>query len=198
MPNENIRRHKRNPLTPEEVAEIVALKERRAHLRLHRFKRSRLYKTLNIFCVLSFFVHCELLICFFGPCRYERHVATQVQPNYGSDFNEQGRQIVNDLEVTGENSRRYIFVVKDFIPVPAPGTEFFVGEDYLLRRELKGVFDDEDRTYRLFRASPIVFLSLLALAACVLGFLNNLNEHPYSLTGIAVVNVLTLLAILCY
>lgn len=198
MPQENIRRHRRHPLTPEEVAEIVALKERRAHIRLHRFKRTRIYKMLNIFSVLCFFVYCELLICFFGPCRFERHVAMQVQPNYGNVFNEQGAQIVDDIEIIGENSRKYIFVTKDFIAIPAQGTEFFVGEDYLLRREMKGVFDDAERTYRLFRASPIIFLSLLALAACVLGFLNNLNEHPYSLTGIAVVNALALLAILCY
>lgn len=197
MPQDHIRRHRRNPLTPEEVADIIALKQRRAHVRLQRFKRTRLYKLLNIFSVICFFLYFELLICFFGPCIYVTHTAVKLQPNYGSEVNQAGERIVSDIEVYGENGARYIFIVKDFIAIPEARTPFFVGEDYLLRKELKGTFDDQDVTYRLFRASPVIFLSFIALAASVLGYMNNLNEHPYSLTAIAVLNGLTLFGVLC-
>ena len=197
MPSDHIRRHRRQHLTAEEVAEIVALKQRREHMRLHRFKRTTFYRCANIFNVLSFFLHFEILICFIGPCIYARHVARQVQPNFSGKINEMGEQAISSMEVYSETGRRYVFVVNDFVDIPRAKTEFFVGEDYLLRKELKGTFDDDETTYRIFRASPILFLSILALAASVLGYANNLNEHAYSLTAIAVVNGLTVLAILC-
>lgn len=195
-PNQS-RRSKRNPLTPEEVGEIIALKQRRAHTRLKHFKRSRLYKVLNVFSVISSFLYFELLICFFGPCLYQPHSASKVRPNYGSEFNSAGEQVVSTLETFDETGHRYVFIVNDFIEVPSAPADFFVGVDFLLRRELKGFFNDEQTVYRLLRSSPVIFLSLIALAASMLGFLYDLNQHPYSLTAISVLNALTLLGIVC-
>lgn len=198
MPAEKMRRQRRHPLSPEEVAEILALKKRQAHFKLHKFKRTRFYKALNIFNVLSFCIYLEILFCFAGPCRYKSHVAADVQPHYGDSFNAVGETIVHDLEVRDERNRKYVFVVKDFVAVPVPPIEFFVGEDYLLGKELKGFFDDSENSYRIFAASPVLFLSVLVMTACFIAFVYNLNQNAYSLSAVSVLNVLTVFAIMCY
>ena len=198
MAGEHARRPKRNPLTAEEVAEIIALKKRRAHVRLHRFKRTRAYKMLNIFNIACFFVYLELLICFYGPCLYTEHQSSKLTVNYSERFNDDGKQLVSDIEIEAISGKKYRFVVNEAREIPPDDFVFYTGEDYLLRKELKGVFEGEEKMYRLFTASPIMFLATLVLVACFLGFFHNLNQYAYSLTAISVLNALTLLAILCY
>jgi hypothetical protein len=199
MGGEHARRPKRNPLTAEEVAEIIALKKRRAHVRLHRFKRTRAYKLLNIFNIACFFIYLELLICFYGPCLFTEHQSRKLTVNYSEIFDEPGKQRVSDIEIEAAPSGAiYRFVVNEPREIPPDDVIFYTGEDYLLRKELKGVFEGEEESYRLFAATPVLFLAALVLVACFLGFFHNLNEYAYSLTAISVLNALTLLAILCY
>jgi hypothetical protein len=198
MAGEHARRPRRNPLTAEEVAEIIALKKRTAHVRLHRFKRTRAYKLLNIFNIACFFVYLELLICFYGPCLFTEHQSKKLTVNYSERFDESGKQRVSDFEIEATSGSQYRFVVNEAREIPPDDIFFYTGEDYLLRKELKGVFSGEEKTYRLFAASPVLFLAALVLVACFLGFFHNLNEYAYSLTAISVLNALTILAILCY
>jgi hypothetical protein len=198
MRAEHARRPRRNPLTAEEVAEIIALKKRRAHARLHLFKRTRAYKVLNIFNVACFFIYLEVLICFYGPCLFTEHQAQKLTVNYSEKFNEAGKQLVSDIEIEALSGGKYRFVVNEAREIPPDDIIIYTGEDYLLRKELKGAFAGEEKTYRLFAASPIMFLCILVLFACFLGFFHNLNQYAYSLTAISVLNALTLLALLFY
>src|SRR4249919_1735470 len=141
MATEHSRRPRRNPLTAEEVAEIIALKKRRAHFRLHRFKRTRAYKFFNIFNIACFFIYLELLICFYGPCLYTEHQSRKIMVGYSEKFDEAGKQKVSDIEIETEPGEKYRFVVNESREIPPDDVIFYTGEDYLLRKELKGVFD---------------------------------------------------------
>ena len=197
MAPENTRRAKRTPLTQEEVAEIIALKKRQEHYRLHRFKKTRFYKIFNVFNIACIFVYLELIFCFYGPCIYRSYEAEKVQVNYGNYYNELGEPIVSDLVIEASNGTEYNLLIRDFIEVPRAGSLFYIGEDFLLRKELKGVFDDEKVYYRLFAASPALFLSVLVLFATFIAFLYNLNENAYSLSAVSVLNGLTIIGIVC-
>jgi hypothetical protein len=180
------------------VAEIVALKKRQAHFKLHKFKQTRFYRLLNIFNVICFFIYLEILFCFVGPCRYEAHQASSVEAGFGQVYNADGSPIVTNIDVRTAEGDKYVFVVHDFIEVPPQNTGFYVGSDFLLRKELKGFFEDEELSYRIFAASPVLFLCSLVMVAGFLAFVYNLNQNAYSLSAISVLNGLTVFAVICY
>lgn len=195
MASEAPKRPKRQPLSSEEVSNIIALRKKRAHLRLTRFKKSRAYRAMNIFNVISFFIYLELLCCFFAVGLPESHQVKSVKLSYGGGYDRQFGPSIAELGLQAEDGRMYELIVNDFIEVPAPGAYFVTSRDFLLRKELKARLENSDTYYRLLAASPALLLSGLVLCMSLLAFIYNLNEDPYSLMALTVLNGLTLLGV---
>jgi hypothetical protein len=189
-------RPRRIPLTPEEVAQVIALRKKRQQAILRKLKRSRSYKFQNYFIVGCIFIYLEILLCYFGPCHYQVHQAVNIAPRYGVGYTRAGGAIISTLDVTDTSGKVYRLVVNDFVRLPAKNTGFIVGKDFLLQKELKAGFMNSENSYRLFAASPVLLLCFLASFISFFGYIMNLNEEAYSLSGLSVLNILALLAVL--
>ncbi len=195
MTREPNKRPRRTPLTSEEVSNLIAIRQRRQMLALQRFKLTSTYKVLNLFNICCIFIYLELIFCYFGPCHYQRHYAYKVAANYGHSF-ENNKMIISELDLYCVDSELYKFVVNDFIEIPDKYTSFLLGKDFLLQKNLKGVLQSSDTSYRLFRASPILLLCVFISFICFMAYHFNLNENMFSLSGMTTLNVLTLFFIL--
>lgn len=184
------------PLSPEEVAQLIAYKQIREARRLARFRRSVIYKLFNVFNIVCFFAYWEIVFCFIGPCNYQTHYSFSVRSHHGDEQNEEGRRITKELDIKGVNGKAYTFLVNDFIQKPARFSEFTVGSDFLMGKELKGMFGDGDKFYYIYSSGSILFLSILLIIISITSFIYNLNEQAYSLNAITALNAIILTGIL--
>lgn len=190
------KRPRRNPLSSEEVSNIIAHKKKRELMILLKFKKSRIYKVMNVFNVLCIFVYFELFFCFFGPCLYQKYYSTNTVVHYSNPISLNNKLFISDVDIYGKGDQFHKVLVNDFIVPPEHDIVYLVGRDYLLQKELKGILEDSASSYRLFNASPILFLAVLATIISFFGFVMNLNENIYTLSGITSLNFLILLTIL--
>lgn len=195
MPSEPNKRPRRVHLTSEEVSSFIAYRKRRERLALQNLKKTHSFKLLNIFNVACIFIYCELLFCYFGPSNHQRHYSVNTIAEYGNGLHKGNQADIKGVQVFGVNGKEYKFIVNDFIEVPAKKICFLTGKDFLLQKDLKGWFDYPGKSYRLFSASPILFLCLFISLVSFIVFFYNLNENAYSLCGITVLNALTILGI---
>jgi hypothetical protein len=189
-------RRRRTPFTQEEVEGVIAFKKRREQMKLLRLKRSLPYKVLNIFNVICFFIFCELVFCYNGPCKYQQHTSTSVSALHGDEFKSDGTPIVAEVDMTSTTGKTYKFIVGDYISIPISKSTFVVGKDFLLQRELKGSFEGSDKMYRVFSASPVLFLSTFTSIIMLFCISFNLNENEHSLTGLTIICAMTLLCVI--
>ncbi len=189
------KRAKRSPLSREEIAHIIALKKRKEHIQLLHFKKSLIYKIQNIFNMCCFFVFWELIICFFGPCKYQIHFSERVYPKYGNDYDANNKPNVAELKILDVNNQLHHLVVDAFIQVPPHFSRFILGSDFLLGKQLKAGIENCDSKFRLYNASPLILLSFFALLVSFIAYASNLNHNAYSLTAISILNGIILLAI---
>lgn len=197
MSPEPKKRPRRIPFTPEEVAAIIAAKKRREQMVLSQLKKSLSFKLQNFFNVCCFFIYWEILICFLGPANYFTHYYTSMEPRYGESFNSNGKPILESIIFNGVNGQHYEMMVYAFEPLPPKRGAFMVATDFILQKELKGAFNQTGNTYRLFNASPVLIIILLALITSTVGYIYNLNHNAASLTAITVLNSLCLFAVIC-
>lgn len=190
------KRPRRIPLTREEVANVIAYRRQRELVELRRMKKTLLYKALNTFNIICFFVYLEVLFCYFGPCTYQTHYSYNSLAKLGDVLNKHGKPIVAEIDVFCVHGSTYKFIIDDFIEIPPKMTSFVIGKDFLLRKDMKGRFFGDDTYYRIFSASPILFLSTFVSIISIFGFFYNLNENMYSLSGLTLLNAFTLLGIL--
>lgn len=198
MAPETPRRPKRNPLSAEEVAQIIALRKKRAHIRLIRFKKSHSYRWMNIFNVACFCLFFELLCCFIAVCSTAHHVIEKVSYSYGGGYKPGYGPEIAEMKIETRDGRIYELIVNDFTDLPAPGSSLITGRDFLLGKELKARLESSDTYYRLLAASPALLLSALVLCISLVAFIYNLNEDPYSLMALTVLNGLTLLGVIFF
>jgi hypothetical protein len=189
-------RKRRIPLTPEEVAGVIEFKKRRDHIRLIKLKKSWRYKAQNVFNIICFFIFCELVFCYWGPSRATEYEATAVRAAYGADAKGDGTPIVGEIEFETAKGKHYKLLVNDYVQLPEKGTIFQICEDFLLRKDLKGTFEGAERKYRVFAASPVLFLCVFTSFIMLVGICYNLNENEHSLLGLTTVNFMTLLCVL--
>jgi len=195
MAPETPKRPKRNPFSKEEVAEIIALRKKREHLKLLRFRKSRHYLLMNIFNLCCIFIYIEILFCFFGPASEEYIKYNGLTAHYRSASTGE-RDLVANMDVIAANGYTYNFIVKDDRTVPASQGEMMIGQDFLLHKDLKGSFPPSHTSFRLFKASPVIMLASLVILISFVAYYFNLNEEAYSLLALTVLNSLTMLGIL--
>src|SRR5688572_30824544 len=169
MPPELPRRPKRNPFSAAEVAEIIASRKKREHLRLLRFKKSREYKIMNVFNVACFCIYLEIILCFYGPSDYEYYSYSKLTPHYRAASKGE-HDLIAGIDVVASDGKTYNFLVKDDRTVPAAQGEMMIGEDFILQKDLKGIFPETDTSFRLFAASPVLFLCTLVLVVSFVAF----------------------------
>jgi hypothetical protein len=196
MAEEPKKRPRRVPLSSEDIAHVIAVKRWREFKKREKLKKSRLFKVLNLFNIACFFIYFELLFCFFGPCNYTVHYSYKVTPKYGDTYLKTGEPIIADINVHGVDGIIYNFVIDDFIKVPPKHMRFLIGKDYLLQKNLKGILENSGAEYRLFSASPVLFLCVFVTVISLFAFIYNLNENAYSLNALTVLNFLTFSGIL--
>ncbi len=190
------KRSRRVPLSSEEVATVIAFKRRKEKLKLIRLKQSLTYKLLNIFNTICFFIFCELIFCYLGPCNFKTYDTESVAALLGQEFKGDGTPIVAEIDMKSTEGKTYKFVVNDYVKVPVRSSTFEVGSDYLLRKDIKGSFEGSERTYRIFAASPILFLSIFTSIIMLAAMAYNLNENEYSLIGLSIISLMTLLCVM--
>ncbi|MDI1353382.1 MAG: hypothetical protein PSX36_00595 [bacterium] len=190
------KRPRRTPLSPEEVANVIAFKKEKERRRLVKLKSSLSYKLQNIFNVGCFFIYCELLFCYFGPCNYQTHYSENVNGIFGQEAKGDGTPILAEVDMSCLHGQTYKFIVDDYVKAPPKLGVFEVGKDFLLAKDIKGSFEGSADTYRIFSASPILFLSIFISVIMLIGIGYNLNENEYSLSGLTIVNSMTLLCVL--
>ena len=196
MTREPYKRSRRNPLTSEEVSHIIAHKKKKELVILRKLKKSKEYKFLNIFNILCIFIYLELLFCYFGPCHYQTHKSEHTITRYGSGNRVNGKSFIAEVDIHEAGGKIYKLIVEECIDRPAKTIEFIIGQDFLLQKELKGSLPGSEKIYRLFSASPVLFLCVLMTFISFFGFVMDLNENVYTLMGLSVLNFLTLFTIL--
>lgn len=196
MNEEGKRRAPRIPLTPEEVAELVEIKKILAHNKLQKLKKSFLFKFLNFLNIFCFFIFCELIISFYGPCHSQIHYSKNVMVRYSDKINENGKRIISDIVMVDVNDNHYKLSVNEFIETPFKYSSFRVCKDFLLQREIKAQVNTSDNYYRIQAASPMLFLSIFLGIFSLIFFSYNLNQNLHSLASISIINGITILAFL--
>lgn len=191
MPGEGSKKAPRVPLSSEQIKEIIAYKRQKQLLGIEKLKKTKRYKILNVFNILSVMVYCEIIFCMYGPATYE--VKTCVRANadaYGEIIN--GKRSIDFMTVIDENEKRYKFYVGDYIQIPKRNSQFYIGKDYLLRKEIKVMISSSTSEYRLWRITPLIFLGVFVTIITMLVFFNNMNMINYSLIAVSLMNALNL------
>ena len=196
MMREPNKRSRRNPLTSEEVSHIIAHNKKRELIILYKLKKSKAFKVQNVFNVACIFIYLEILFCYFGPCHYQKHFSAKTLVHYGSKTTATGKFVVSDIDLYDVSGTVYKFMIGEFMDDPAQKIQFLIGKDFLLQKELKGVFENSESAYRIFSASPILFLCVFASFISFFGFVMNLNENAYTLGGLTALNILAVFAII--
>lgn len=193
MPVEGNKKQARVPLTPEQIKEVIIYKRNKQIKAIEKLKKTRRYKILNIFNIVCIFVYCEMIFCMYGPAIYRPLVCVrsnidQYNQGPGSQRNE-----VTFLTVWDQHGNQYQLYVADTIQKPLPNSTFYVGEDFLLRKEVKAVVNTSESEYRLWRVVPLIFLGISVTLITFLAFNYNMNMVNYSLIAVSVMNALNLL-----
>ena len=197
MTSEPYKRPRRNPLTSEEVALIIAHKKRKEFVELQKLKKTRTFKCLNVFNIISMFIYLELLFCFFGPCHYKTHTSNGVVTHFDHVDFTSSKPVISSLDIYETGGSIYKFIIEDHLLLQTQKIQFVIGKDFLLQKELKGSLETSEESYRLFAASPLLLLSGLMIVFSVFVFALDLNQKVHTLFGLSTLNFLTLLAIVC-
>ncbi len=196
MMREPNKRPRRILFTSEELSHMIAYRKHRERLLVLKFKKTKAYKALNILNICCIFIFLEVLSCYFGPSDDYKHYSWNTQVNYGRIYKEDGTPIVSEIDVFGVDGTIYRLEVEEFIEIPDKRISFIVGKDFLIRKDLKAALETNAVFYRLFSASPILFLCLFAAFINFAFFLFNLNESLYPLCGLVFINTFTVFGIM--
>lgn len=196
MMREPNKRPRRIIFSSEELSHMIAYRKHRERLLILKFKKTISYKALNSFNICCIFIFLEVISCYFGPSDNYKHYSWNTAANYGRVYKADGTPIVSEIEVYGVNGMVYRLVVDDFIEIPERRICFIVGKDFLLRKNLKAALETNGVFYRLFSASPVLFLCLFVAFINFAFFLFDLNESLYPLGGLVFINAFTVFGIL--
>jgi hypothetical protein len=191
------KRPPRKIASPEEVKERVMIKKVREHKKIEKFKKTHEYKCLNLVNVLCMCVYLELIICFYGPCKYFVYYNKKVEVEFGG-MNEKTRLTKTKLiKINSVNNKLFTLMIDDYIEAPKKFEPFQVGYDFILNQEIKAAVSTSPNFYRLNDFSPVLFLSFFVAGFTFIFYFYNLNFNNQSLQAVSFLNGITLLAFLC-
>lgn len=199
MPQESKKRPPRVPLTPDEVKEFIRFKKFRERAQIERFKRTRTYKILNAFNIISIIIYTELVFAFLGSCHFTPHYILSTNVYTGEEMIG-GKRIYSSATFKMINGKEYDVSIRDTINLPAvagkPYTpaELYIGQDWLLRKEIKVRLDRGGKDYYIKRSFPLLFISILFGFVTFVLFGYNMNQHLYSIRVITFINAVCLFA----
>lgn len=191
MPSEGTRKQARVPLSSEQIREVIAFKKLKKLKEIERFKKTNKYKVLNVFNILCVMVYCEMIFCMYGPATYETAICSKANvDDYGGIVD--GKRVTNFMSVWDKNNKSYKFYIGEYVQVPKPNSVFYIGKDFLLRKEIKVMISTSAAEYRIWRTTPLVFLGIFISVVTFLVFANNMNMINYSLIAISWLNGINL------
>ncbi|MBL7917538.1 MAG: hypothetical protein JNM96_04015 [Bacteroidia bacterium] len=191
MPFEVPKKQGRTPLTAEQIKDIIAYKKQKELRLLLKFKKTRKYKVLNVFNIICVLIYCEVIFCMYGPAKYTALVCEKAIAEYGIVVN--GKSTIDFLNVYSTEGNSYKFSIGEYIQIPKPNTVFYVGKDFLLNKEIKGMVITSAEEYQLWRVTPLIFLGIFVTLVTMLVFFHNMNMINYSLIAISWLNAINLL-----
>lgn len=193
------KRPPRQPLSPEEVLELIRIKRYRQKLATDRFKKSNLFKILNVFNVFCIIIYSELIFSFMGQCNYKTDYMTHIKVYYGEKV-KAGKKIFSSAIINTATNGTYEISVQDtsnYIAKHLVDSKtvypFYIGKDWLLQKEIKIQLEESSITFLIKRSSPLLFVSVLLGIVTFVLFGYNLNEVRYSLRVISFINAINLL-----
>jgi hypothetical protein len=198
MPQESNKRPPRIPLTPEEVQEFIRFKKYKERARIERFKKTRTYKILNAFNVISIIIYTEIIFAFLGSCDFTPHyiLSTNV---YTGDEVIGGKRIYSSATFKMINGKEYDVSIRDTVSLPNLPNKYtpaklYVGKDWILRKEIKVRLEMGEKDYFIKRSFPLLFISILFGFVTFVLFGYNMNQHLYSIRVISFINAVCLLS----
>jgi len=199
MPQENNKRPPRVPLSPEEVKEFIRFKKFKERAQIERFKKTRTYKILNAFNVICIVVYTEIIFAFLGTCSFTGHYIQSTNV-YTGEETIGGKRIYSSAVFKMINGKEYDVSIRDTITLPAtPGkiytpAKLFVGQDWILKKEIKIRMDQGEKDYYIKRSFPLLFISILFGFVTFVLFGYNMNQHLHSIRVISFINSVCILS----
>lgn len=195
MVSQGNKRPPRQPLSAEEVRELVQLKKLRQYFKIEKFKKTRNYKILNSLNIAYMILFTEIIVSFLGSANSSVQILESVKVYYGKEIID-GKRIISSAEFKTTEGALYDVGINDVCEMPKAKKEIVVGRDWLLRKDVKINFESSSKDYYVKRSFPLLFISILmGLVTCVL-FAYNFNQDAYSLKVITFVNSLAVIAFL--
>ncbi len=192
MPVEGNKKPQRVPLTPEQLKEVITYKRNKQIIQIEKLKKTRRYKVLNVFNIISVLIYSEMIFCMYGPAIYTETKCSKAIVDEYERADGDEREI-RFLKVWDEHNDEYKLYVSDQIQVPLPNSLMYLGKDFLFQKVVKVAVSTSDSEYRLWRVVPLIFLGISITLITFLAFANNMNMVNYSLIAVSVMNAINLM-----
>lgn len=191
------KRPPRQPLSYDEVREIIRLKRLRKEFLTEKFKKSVKFKLYNVFNVFAVLVYTEIIFSFLSSCNFTTHYVQSVTPFYGQKVMGNKRVFSHALVMT-VGGKEYDLSIQDTCRLPVLCSKIIVGHDWILQKELKVRFGNFENDYFIHRSFPLLFISILFGVLTLVLFNYNMNEIPHSLNVITLINFLSIFSFLLH
>lgn len=190
---QNYKRQPRQALSPEELLDFINRKKRRQQKIIERFKKTKTYKALNLFNVISVVIYSELIISFFGICNYYPQYLNTISYRYYNEV-KGGKRSFGNVILNSVSKKTYEININDTCFLPERFSRFYVGRDYIYNKDLKIKLEQNNKSYVIVSSAPYLFISCLCLLVTFISFNSNLNQVRYSLVATSLMNLLSLLS----
>lgn len=192
MTFEGNKKQARVPLTPEQIKDIIIYKRNKQTKQIEKLKKTTHYKILNIFNIISVIVYCEMVFCMYGPAIYTKEVCKKATiDQYERDAGPE--RVIQFMSVWNQDNEQYQLYIGENIQLPKPNSDFYIGRDFILQKEIKAMVSTSEAEYRLWRVIPLVFLGIAVSLITFLVFAHNMNLVNYSLIAVSLMNAINLL-----
>lgn len=189
------KRPPRIPFSPEEVQDFIKLKNFRERAKIEKFKRTKIYKVLNAFNVISIIIYTEIIFAFLGSCNFSGHYVLSTTVYYDEEI-KGGKRAYSTAVFKMVNGEEYDVSIHDTCPLPAKFSKIYIGQDWLLKKYVKIRFEQGGKDRFVRRSFPLLFISVLWGFVTFVLFGYNLNQTTYSLSVITFINSFSLICFL--
>ena len=186
------KRPPRIPFSPEEVQDFIKLKRFRERAKIEKLKKTKLYKVLNTFNVISIIIYTEIIFAFLSSCDFSAHYVKSITPYYDKEIMG-GKRAYSSAVLKMINGEEYDVSIHDTCPLPARFSKIYIGQDWFLKKYVKVRFEQGGKDRYVRRSFPLLFISILWSLVTFVLFGYNLNQTTYSLSVISFINIFSLI-----